>query len=853
MTEEGGNGGKGTNDGRGGPPLRLASCARTDGTIMETGMAGLLDGIRVLDLSWGIAGPMTTMLLADHGADVIRIESPQGDPFASMPGQTVWGRGKRSAVLDLKDEADRGTFLQIVRTADIVVESFAPGISTRLGIDYASLSELNGQLIHCTITAYGTDNRHAHRPGYDALVAARCGLQWEQRGWPEGALYHAAGRPDPFAELQPDSGELQGAERPGPLFSASHWPSLGACLAATTAISAALFARERTGLGQRVETSLLQGALCAGSYVWQRAENPDAEGLNSWIFGSKSPKGHFRCADSRWIHNWVPNPHFLLSTHAAQETVQRGSIRNDPDRFGMGPEEVFVLMHYQPLLRQAVATHPAQDWVDAAAGAGVPLQIVRSVDEALMDEHLLADGCVAEVEDPHHGRIRHLGIAYEFGSSHGAIRGPAPRAGEHTEAIRREAQHLGTTATDRPCDEPTYNPVETALPPLHGITVLDLGLAIAGPYGTQLLSDLGANVIKVNALHDGYWHACHIAWAANRGKRSIALNLKDPQAKEVLYRLVARADVVHHNMRLEAAERLGIDHDALRRINPRLIYCHTRGFDRGPRESHPGNDQTGACLAGVEFEDGGMADGGKPLWSLTSLGDIGNGCLSAIAVLQALYHRARTGEGQMCSTSIINAALMNTSNAFVRLDGKTVDRPRIDGQQFGFNALCRLYETRDGWLCIVIAREEHWLGLVRSLEPEGLEIDARFADATSRAEHDAALGETLAGVFSKRSAQEWFELLDTAGVPCEISSPTFAQDMYDDPEMQRCGYIATYQHPHAGRLDQVGLLFQLSRTPARVQGRPLIVGENTREILEELGYAPETIDALHECGAILGR
>lgn len=813
-------------------------------------MKELLANIRVLDLSWGIAGPMATMLLADHGADVIRIEAPDGDPFAAMPGQTVWARGKRSATFDLKDAGDLQTFLQLTRTADILVESFTPGVTERLGIDYATLSAMNERLIYCSITAYGKDNSHALRPGYDALVAARCGLQWEQRGWPEGALYHALGRSDPFADAQSDNDGLQGADRPGPLFTASHWPSLGACFAAATAISAALFARERTGLGQHVETSLLQGALCAGSYVWQRAENPDAEGLNSWIFGSRSPKGHFQCADSRWIHNWVPNPRFILSTSVAQDTAQRGSIRNDPDRFGMAPEEIFVLRHFQPLLKQAAARLPAQKWVDAAARAGVPLQAVRSVEEALMDEHFLADGCVIELEDPRHGRIRHLGVAYEFEHSRGVIRGPAPVAGEHTDAVKQEARLLATAARKHSCGKPTGRPAAPASPPLQGITVLDLGLAIAGPYGTQLLSDLGADVIKINAPHDGYWHASHIAWAANRGKRSIALNLKDPGAKEVFRKLVAQADVVHHNMRLEAAERLGVDYESLRQINPQLIYCHTRGFERGPRESLAGNDQTGACLAGVQFEDGGMAHGGKPFWSLTSLGDIGNGCLSAITVLQALYHRARTGEGQVCSTSIINAALMNTSNAFVRLDGKPVDRPRIDSQQLGFSALCRLYETRDGWLCLVVASEAHWLGLVRSLGPEELEIDARFADTSSRAKHDAALSEALGGVFRKRSAQHWFQLLDAAGVPCEISSPTFAQQMYDDPEMQRRGLIATYLHPHAGRLDQVGLLFQLSGTPARTQGRPLIVGENTREILHGLGYSAEHINMLGEGGAI---
>ena len=177
------------------------------------------------------------------------------------------------------------------------------------------------------------------------------------------------------------------------------------------------------------------------------------------------------------------------------------------------------------------------------------------------------------------------------------------------------------------------------------MTVLDLGFAVAGPFGTQVLADLGADVIKVNATRDPWWHATHIAYGANRGKRSICIDLKTPEGLAVLHRLVEKADVVHSNMRRDALRRLGCDEAALREVNPDIIYCHTRGFDRGPRSDSPGNDQTGCSLAGVTFEDGGCHDGGKPFWSLTSLGDTGNGFLSAIGVIQALYHRTSHGRG----------------------------------------------------------------------------------------------------------------------------------------------------------------------------------------------------------------
>ncbi|HWY73866.1 MAG TPA: CoA transferase, partial [Burkholderiaceae bacterium] len=581
---------------------------------------------------------MTAMLLADHGAQVTKIEPPGGDPFRGQLGYRVWQRGKKSAVLDLKGDADRATFLALATHADVLVESFSPGVTRRLGIDYATLSKANPRLIYCSITAYGRDNSHSARPGFDALVAARAGLHWEQRGWPEGAINHLSGVEDPYAEVEIPYEWLQGAPRPGPLYPASYWPSLGAFFAATTAISAALRAREITQRGQWVETSLLQGAFACASGVWQRAQKIEVPMFNSWILGSRSPKGHFECSDGRWIHNWVPNPRFLLTASVGTELNATPDLkaRNDPDRFGTGPEELLVMMHYQPLLAEAVHKFPARAWVEAAAIAGMTIQDVRSPEEALTDPLFIKDGCVTEIADPELGPIRQVGVTYRLAANPSAITRPAARVGEHTAAVKAEAASLAAKSV------PAAKSGRKLGAPLEGITVLDLGLAIAGPYGTQILSDLGAQVIKINALYDTYWHSNHIAYMANRGKRSIALDLKDPRAMKVLLQLVAKADVVQHNMRYDAAERLKIDYESLKAVNPKLVYCHTRGFETGPREGLPGNDQTGACLAGVQWEDGGMSGGGKPLWSFTSLGDTGNGFLSAIAIIQALYHRERT-------------------------------------------------------------------------------------------------------------------------------------------------------------------------------------------------------------------
>ncbi len=808
-------------------------------------MAGVLAGLKVLDLSWGIAGPMTTMQMADHGAEVTKIEPPGGDPFRGQLGYKVWQRGKRSAILDLKQDDDKAAFLALVKGADVLVESYTPGVTERLGIDYARCKDINPRLIYCSITGYGRDNPHADRPAYDALVAARTGLHWEQRGWPEGALNHMAGRPDPFEDFEVPPEWLQGAEREGPLFPASFWPSLGAFYSASIGINAALLARQTTGRGQWVETSLLQGAMQGGGWAWMRAENIDVPGFDSWILGSKSPKGHYQCSDGKWIHNWVPNPRFIIQASEDEHLNATPDLKaqNDPDRFGTGPEELFVLAEYQPQLMERVKKFPAAEWVDAAARAGMTMQAIRSVEESLADPLFLKDGCVAEVEDPELGTIRQLGLTYKMSANPTQIGAPPVAPGTHTEEVKAEA----AAASALPAPAAGSGQMKR---PLEGIKVLDLGLAIAGPFGCQLLSDLGAEVITINGLYDLFWHRVHIAYMSNRGKKSITLNLKDPRSMKVFLDLVKDADVVHHNMRYDAAERLKIDYESLKQINPKLIYCHTRGFETGERAPLPGNDQTGACLTGVQYEDGGMARGGKPLWSLTSMGDTGNGFLSAIAVMQALYHRDRTGEGQLVDTSIVNAGLLNTSYAVARPDGSGFERPQTDGEQFGFSAGHRLYQTAQGWLCLVCVTQEHWDELFTVLDLADLVTDERFATPQARKLNDEALATLLAERFQTAPAGQWFASLDAVGVPVEIESEEFGRTVHDDPVMQERGWVVSYDHPHVGKLDQIGMPVDLSETPGQPGARPLLVGEHTKEILLSMGYSEDEINTMEEQFAI---
>ena len=819
-------------------------------------MASVFEGIRVLDLSSGVAGPIAGMLLADHGADVIKVEPPGGDPFRGSAGYDVWLRGRRSAELDLRDQQDHERFLALARHADVVLESFGAGTTERLGIDAPTLLAENPALVYCSISAYGPHAGHRGRPGYDALVAARLGILDEQRGHLGGAMPRLHGEEPYLADLEIPAGMAPGYPRSGPIFTYTPWLSMCAAFLASTGISAALYARLLTGRGQHVETSLLQAALSVTASKWQRVEHPDAVGLRSWVYDQRAGKGFFQCSDGRWIEQWVPNPQFALSSANGEKLAFRGEfdrVRDDPSRIPQDPENIVVLAYYHPLMAEAFSKFPSQEWVEVAREAGVPLQPVRTPEEALADPALINEGAVTDLEHPEHGVLRQAGILYGLSETPGRVHGPVPAVGAHTAEIRAEADSLPSKA---PATAPATAPASAAgseiamVGPLAGVTVLDLGFAVAGPFGAQVLADLGADVIKINTWRDPWWHASHIAYGANRNKRSIGIDLKTPEGLAVFHTLVRRADVVHSNMRRDALRRLKCDSESLRAVNPDLIYCHTRGFDRGPRSDSPGNDQTGCSLAGVTYEDGAVHSGGAPFWSLTSLGDTGNGFLSAIGVIQALYHRKRTGQPQSVDTSILNAGLLLASMAAVKSDGTSLLRPALDVQQLGLSALYRLYETSDGWLCLAAFRDQDWAALGDVIRKPALAADARFSDAPARAAHDDDLARLLAPWFSARTSREAFETLDSRGVPCEIPDPDFALHVFDDPQMRANGLVTQYQHPKVGRFDNYGTTINFSGTPSRNWAPPPLCGEHTRELMHAFGYDDSDIGKLIEARAI---
>lgn len=759
-----------------------------------------LDGVRVLDLTHGIAGPLGVLLLAEHGADVVKVEPPGGHPLRAYEGSRVWDRSRRSVELDLRTDSGRASFDDLVRAADIVVENYLPATRSKLGLDYDRLAALNPRLILVSCGGYPDGHRRAERPAHDALVQASSGQMWEQPGW-----------------------------RMGPVFCHMPMPSMGALYLVAIGTLTALHARTRTGVGQHVRTSLLQGALLYTTQIWQDAEHANSQFHE--LMGKSYPPGiHqqmlFECANDEWLH---------LSIMSGLTP-----LKSVDDILGLeGAPDPFTFMALPAEEREKINTrrrgkfkgHKRDELVAELRANNHAVEPVIRPDEIFSHPQTIANDMVAVVEDPEVGRITQFGVPIHLQGTPGAVRGPRPRVGAHTAEVLAEWQ---------PRDGATSG--ATGGLALDGKRVIDFGQYLAGPFGPMILADLGAEIIKVEPVTgDGMRLAPKPFFGCQRGKRSIALNVKDPRGLEIALQLVGGADIVHHNMTRGVAARLGIDYDGCRAVRTDIIYCNTYAYGLPDPLGHFGGlDPLYQASGGLEYESGALHAGGAPLYYRFGMCDASNALLSTVGVLLALANRDRTGEGQELWTSLHDGGVIFSSDVWLDADGRAWDRPHLDRNLLGLGPWYRLYQTQDDqWIVIAATNDKHRRAMCGVLG-----VDDSVAES-------ATDSDTLAAAFRTKTARFWHRNLDDAGVPNEL--PIDTEDglgvLYDS-DNERLGLVAAYEHPLLGHLRQFGSLIDFSKTPGKIWGPPPLVGQHTREILHGLALRDGDIDPLLEAGII---
>jgi crotonobetainyl-CoA:carnitine CoA-transferase CaiB-like acyl-CoA transferase len=386
--------------------------------------------------------------------------------------------------------------------------------------------------------------------------------------------------------------------------------------------------------------------------------------------------------------------------------------------------------------------------------------------------------------------------------------------------------------------------------PLDGVTVLDLCSYLAGPYGCTLLADLGATVIKIESPQGDMLRQfpsslpgeSRFFLGTNRGKRAIALDLKQPEGLAVLHRMVETADVLVENFRPSVPARLGIDYPRLRAINPRLVYCGLTGYgDNGPLSEKGGFDQVLQCLSGMAVFQGGGPD--KAQVVLGSVLDYFTSALLAYGVASALFYRERSGAGQYLSLSLLRSALTIQAGRFVWAESESREIPRDSGA----GGLTGIHPTKDGGLYISVHSNHFFAALCELIGRPELARDPRCATMRSRAAHAAELVPELRAALAARSALEWEEIFGER-VPCAAVRPI--EDMFDHPQVIAEDLVTTLDHPVVGRYRTMTKPIKFADTPGPPPTPSPVFGQHSDEILAAYGYSAQDIAALRERGVI---
>ncbi|MCS7001679.1 MAG: CoA transferase, partial [Dehalococcoidia bacterium] len=783
---------------------------------------GPLDGLRVLDLA-GPIGWYSAKLLTDLGADVLRVEPPTGDPARLRPpfaGDIVapdrslpfwwFNAGKRSVTLDLQSSVGKASFRALADEADVVIETLPVGELRALGLDYDSLAATNPKLIMTSVTPFGQTGPYATWRGCDLIGAAM------------GGLMHLSGCPW-NAPSQPGGDQAY----------------LQAGIVAAAATLIALRERRRSGRGQHVDVSMMDAMVFTNENAIALA---DLMGLNRQRLGNKAftgPQLFYRTQDG-WVAVWLGGrwDGFLRMIDALGGDSSRFA---DPVWLTPGYRERHVaevnaaIAELAAKTTKATLTELLQKQRIAAAPVATVADLMRDTQLSArsfwftMDQPLL-DGSTITTTMP--------GPPFRMSRSPWQVRGPAPLPREHTGAGWRP----------RPDPPPPSAPDAPRALPLTGVRVVDLSWQIAGPGATQVLADHGAEVFKIESeTHpDGLRlmqvprppftdskNQSGIYALVNTSKQSVMINMKTPAGRSLLKRLIARADVIVDNYGVDPMPKWGLTADALHAINPRLIIARSSVMGRsGPFEQFVGFGYTIGAAAGLNALTGQPDD--PPVGTCTAHPDYSsNSYHLLIAILAALEHRDRTGEGQIIdlsqheSTVVFNGAAILDFSVNGRVAGPTAN---ADPLMFPHGAFrCR---GEDRWVAIACLSDANWPSLARAIERPDLADDPTLATMEGRRANAERVNAAITEWTSTRTPQEAAIALQLAGVAAGPVND--ASDLLRDPHLAARGKFVRVRHPEMGWTTLNGPSFRLSATPGSVLRHPPLLGQDTEEVLRAI-------------------
>ncbi len=805
-----------------------------------------LSHIRVLDFGHYLAGPLVGMMLADMGAEVISVIPPGGRPMRG-PATDMLSRGKRTLVLDLKSPEGRQTARELARRSDVVIENFRPGVIARLGLGPEDLRRENPQLVYLSLPGFASgDPELAHLPAWEAVIAARTG-QFTDMGLNRRLM-----------GVNPSFTPLSLASAYGSAFGAM-------------AVLFALSARERNG-GDVIEVPLASALLEGLVYNCQRIEEyPErykspreveldrrqAAGLPmdlSFPELSEFLDPFYRtypCRDGRGFYvvsgSVASHPRRVLQVLGLESLLETlpdfsayldtedwpasWSLRNYP----VGPAD---RQRIAEAMKEAFLQKPAAEWEALFGAAKAPATMQRTTEEWLSDPHALASGLILDVQDPERGRMRQMGnVAWLEGDP---------------EAMHKNSRHALSGLADILAEEPRPAGADGKDGWLDGLRVLDLTNVIAGPTIGSTLARFGAEVTLVQPVEPSVdpWNTTVFGLHAQRGKKSILLDLSTEGGRQVLDRLIGESDVITVNGTDQQRDRLGLSPERLRAINPRLILVQLDAFGgprRGPKSDHLGYDDLAQAATGVMLRFGGGMETPEEHAHFGTI-DVLTGYCACVALGGALQRLRETGLGGVARASLAGAGNLIQALFMYDYPGRAPFDEPSGREALGWGPFYHCYRARDGWMFFAAPKERG----------NALAGVAELRDLADVPEQD--LGEALSERFRLRDVEYWRQAFSggaSAVTPLaslmETRDKALQRESGGDVDLNKASFrvIRHDLHPMGRWCDLVAPnAVRPEKGKITIPGPMPKYGAHTVEILQRLGYGREEIDAMTASGVV---
>ncbi len=746
-------------------------------------------------------------------------------------------------VLDLRANEDAAVAREMALGADVLIETFRPGVVERLGLGYGELSASNARLVYGSITGFGRTGPYAHVKGYEALVMARTGALWASQAM---------------------------VEREGPAHVSMPYCSYAASQQLLTGIGAALHERERSGLGQHVEATLVNGLASLGTWNWYlnviTSKFPDAFAPSSPIGESGLPLTPMLfmllialSEDGRWLQFSQVQLHLymeMLKVFGLEWMVQ-----DDEWKDAVWAADTPKTGEFWDRLYEAVQSKTLAEWNAVFENDhDVWAETMRRGSELLDHPQMQHLRAVVEIEDAERGLVRQPGPIVAMSVTPAVLGRGVPSLDSDGPSLRSARWK----AVAPPHGKHVVASPNSNAAALSDVTVLELGTFFAAPFGGTVLREMGARVIKVEPMGGEPMRSLlpfpEVGGAkCLQGKESVCVDLSTEEGRQIVHALARKSDLALQSFRAGVAKRQGVDAETLRTVNPNLVYLNSPGYGiDGPCGDRPAYAPTIGAGSGLVMRNIGAAIKERPGLSLREIrsearrlsgagtteyaqADGISALTAASALLLGLLIRDRAGISQEMLTTM----LTSTAHALAEDMVEYKDRPPTpvaDSELYGYSARYRLYKSADEWIYLAAPYAHEWPTLCAALRSEvDLASDGRFADEASRVANDDALAQELSAIFVRRPAQFWEDTLLASDVGCVVAHREPPETVLQSDEFAvAADMLLEVEHPTFGQHVRLKPYVAFSRSQTVAEPGSL-AGQHTNAILSELGYSSEAI------------